>query len=223
VYFLFLIGVGAIILQIMNTAFPNNYSVSRRQLILSGLAVCGYLATGGLVPAEADDVRLPKGYTRPGPVTDRGRAPGLQSRVVAENPNGEKTYALIFGKGDEILSGLTEFAEREKLTAGHFTAIGGLQGGLFGWFDHARKAFRNISINQQVEVISLIGDVGLVNGAPQIHAHAAVGLPDGQMRGGHVLEAVVKPTLELFFTSYPTTLNKKHEAGTNLTLFDLKA
>jgi predicted DNA-binding protein with PD1-like motif len=71
-------------------------------------------------------------------------------------------------------------------------------------------------------MISLIGDVGVVNGAPQIHAHGAVGFPDGQVRGGHMLEAIVWPTLELFFTAYRAPLIKTHDAETNLFLFDLK-
>ena len=73
-----------------------------------------------------------------------------------------------------------------------------------------------------MELISLIGDVGLVNGAPAIHAHGAVGDPDGQVHGGHMLEAVVWPTLELFFTAYRTPLIKTRDAETNLFLFDLK-
>jgi len=98
-----------------------------------------------------------------------------------------------------------------------------LQGARFGWFDRARKAYRDIPINEQVELISLIGDVGLVNGAPQIHAHGAVGFPDGQMRGGHLLEAIVWPTVEIFFTSCPIPLVKEHDVETDLSLFDLKS
>jgi predicted DNA-binding protein with PD1-like motif len=71
-------------------------------------------------------------------------------------------------------------------------------------------------------MISFIGDVGVVNGAPQIHAHGAVGFPDGQVYGGHMLEAIVWPTLELFFTAYRTPLIKTHDVETNLFLFDLK-
>src|SRR5208282_3552720 len=110
-------------------------SISRRQWIGSGLATCGFLAAGGLSPAQAADMPALKGYTRPGPVTERGRAPGLQSRLVSENAAGEKTYAVVFGKGDEVLSGLTEFAIAENFTGGAFTAIGALQGARFGWFD----------------------------------------------------------------------------------------
>jgi predicted DNA-binding protein with PD1-like motif len=188
----------------------------------SGLVVCGYLAAGGLALGLSEEKPAPKGYTAPGPVTNLGRAPGLQTRLMAENANGEKTYAVIFAKGDEIMSGLTEFAVREKLVAGHFSAIGALESARFGWFDRAQKAYRNIPIDHQVELISLIGDVGLVNDAPQIHAHGAVGSPDGQVRGGHVLEAIVWPTLELFFTAYRTPLIKTHDSETSLSLFDLK-
>jgi predicted DNA-binding protein with PD1-like motif len=196
-------------------------SLSRRQWIRTGLTTCGYLAAGGLVTTRADDRPPLNGYTRPGPVVDRGRAPGMQARLIAENPGGERTYAVIFGKGDEILSGLTEFAEREKLVGGHFTAIGALQSARFGWFDAAQKAYRDIPVDQQVELIALIGDVGLVNGAPQIHAHGTVGLPDGQVRGGHLLQALAWPTLEVFITSSPVALVKERDDETNLFLFEL--
>ena len=198
-------------------------SLSRRQWISSSLAACGYLAANGLAAGQSGSSSAPKGYTRPGPVTDRGRAPGLQTRLISENPGGERTYALVFAKGDEVLSGLTEFAGREKLTAGYFTAIGALQRARFGWFDRAQKAYRNIPIMEQVELISLIGNVALVNGSPQIHAHGAVGFRDGHMRGGHLLEATAWPTLELLFTACPTTLIKEHDDETDLFLFDLKA
>jgi predicted DNA-binding protein with PD1-like motif len=198
-------------------------SISRRQWIGSGLATCGFIAAGGLGLAPAADVPALKGYTRPGPVTERGRAPGLQSRLISENPGGERTFAVVFAKGDEVLSGLTEFAARENLTAGYFTAIGALQKARFGWFDRAQKAYRHIPIKEQVELISLIGNVALVNGIPQIHAHGAVGFRDGQMRGGHLLEAIAWPTLELFFTACPSTLIKEHDDETDLSLFNLKA
>jgi predicted DNA-binding protein with PD1-like motif len=197
-------------------------SVSRRQWIGSGLATCGFLAAGGLGLAQAADLPALKGYTRPGPVTERGRAPGLQSRLVSENAAGEKTYAVVFAKGDEVLSGLTEFAIAENFTAGAFTAIGALQSARFGWFDRERKAFRHILINEQVELVSFIGNVALVNATPQIHAHCGVAFCDGQMRGGHLLEAIAWPTLELFFTTWSTPLVKVHDAETDLSLYNLK-
>jgi hypothetical protein len=67
------------------------------------------------------------------------------------------------------------------------------------------------------------GNVGMVDGKPQVHAHGAVGFPDGQVHGGHLLHAFVWLTLELFFTALPATLIKKHDPETDPALFDLNA
>lgn len=194
---------------------------SRRRWIRSGLATCGYLAAMR-VAGQSADVPAPAGYTKPGPVIERGRAPKMQVRAISVI-YGQRIYAVIFGTGDEVLSGLTEFAEQEKIGAGHFTGIGAFQSAMFGWFDEAHKAYRDIQINQQVELISLIGNVGLVNGAPQIHTHGAVGFPDGHTRGGHLLQAVAWPTVEVFFTAVPRPLVKSFDEETGLELFDLSS
>ena len=57
----------------------NDSSLSRRQWIGSGLATCSYLAAGGLALGQSEEKTAPKGYTLPGPVTNLGRAPGLQT------------------------------------------------------------------------------------------------------------------------------------------------
>jgi uncharacterized protein len=197
------------------------HHVSRRRWIGSALATCGGLAASGLALGQQAATPALEGYTKPGPVTDLSLAPGLQVRKLSEQPNGEATYALIFAKRDEVMSGLTAFAAQQKITAGYFTAIGALQRAKFGWFDLEHQAYRDIPVNEQVEMISLIGDVGVVNGKPQVHAHGSVGLFDGQVRGGHLLEAIAFPTLEVFFTALPSTLIKKRDEETALFLFDL--
>ncbi len=62
-------------------------------------------------------------YIPPAPVTARGKAPGLQFRLLSGTAEC-RSYVLAFGKGDEAASGLIEFAERQKLRAAHFTGIG---------------------------------------------------------------------------------------------------
>jgi len=207
----------------MNTANLSNHpsSLSRRQWIRSGLTTCGYLAAGGLVSGKAQDDPAPEGYTRPGPVPERGRARGMQIRRIAGTPGGEDTYAVIFGKGDEVLSGLTEFAEHEKLTSGHFTRNRGLAARPVRVVRCGATGLPAYSHRGTGGTDSFNGDIGVVNGAPQVHVHGAVGLSDGRMRGGHLLEAIVWPTLEVFFTTWPTSLIKTRDEETTLSLFDL--
>ena len=155
---------------------------------------CAGIAVAGI--ADAQDAP-PIGYTRSAPVKDLSRAPGMQVRKINVDSAGKRTYAVVFAKGDEVLSGLTAFATQEKITAGFFTGIGAFSRAKFGWFGAAQKAYRDIVVDQQVELVSLIGDIGLVDGKPQVHTHGSVGLPDGTLGGGHLLEAFIHPTVEV--------------------------
>jgi predicted DNA-binding protein with PD1-like motif len=136
---------------------------------------------------------------------------------------GPRTWALIFDKGDEPVAGLTAFAKAQKLGAAHFTAIGAFSDVTLGYFDRAKRDYKKIPLHEQVEVLSLIGDVALDKGEPKIHAHVVVGRADGEARGGHLLEAHVWPTLEVVLVESPRHLRKRHDPETGLALIDPSA
>jgi len=148
-----------------------------------------------------------------------GKAPGMKIRLLSENA-GVKHYVIILAKGDEVMSGLTDFARQNKVTSASFTAIGAFSHATVAWFDDARKEFRQIPIQQQVELVSMIGDIALVSDQPVVHTHVSVASSDGTVRGGHVINAFVFPTLELFMTVYPTPLHKELDEATGLKLID---
>jgi predicted DNA-binding protein with PD1-like motif len=135
----------------------------------------------------------------------------------------EKTFALIFKSGDEVIKGLTEFARRHSIVAAHFSAIGALQSAVLGYFDRERKEYLKIPFEEQVEVLSLLGDVALKGDEPKIHAHVVVGKRDGTAHGGHIIEATVWPTLEVILTESPRHLRRKHDEESGLALIDLGA
>jgi uncharacterized protein len=136
---------------------------------------------------------------------------------------GARTWALIFDKGDEPVAGLTAFAKAQKLGAAHFTAIGAFSDVTLGYFDRAKRDYKKIPLREQVEVLSLIGDVALDRGEPKVHAHVVVGRADGEARGGHLLSARVWPTLELVLVESPRHLRKRHDPETGLALIDTAA
>jgi predicted DNA-binding protein with PD1-like motif len=140
--------------------------------------------------------------------------------LVEQEP---KMFVLVFEDGDEVIGTLTEFARARGLSAAHFTAIGAFREATLGYFDAVRKDYRKIPIREQVEVLSLIGDIALKDGEPKVHAHVVVGGADGAARGGHILEARVWPTLELMLTETPKHLGRRHDEATGLALIDLDA
>jgi predicted DNA-binding protein with PD1-like motif len=116
---------------------------------------------------------------------------------------GEKTWALIFEPGDEVIAMLTEFAKAQRLDSSHLTAIGAFERATLGYFDRHKHEYKKIPIDEQVEVLSLIGDIALEKGEPKVHAHVVVGRSDGTTRGGHIMEAHVWPTLEVVLSETP--------------------
>jgi uncharacterized protein len=142
----------------------------------------------------------------------------VRSKLI--DGSGRKTYAVVFDKGDEVKEGLTRFAEEQRLGASQVTAIGAFQDAVLGYFDRAQKEYTKIAVHEQVEVLSLLGDVVIDEGAPSVHAHVVLGRSDGTTMGGHLLEAHVWPTLEVIVTEAPEHLRKRYDAETGLTLID---
>lgn len=141
-------------------------------------------------------------------------------RQVLLGDESQKTFALIFDKGDEVIQETTAFARRERLTAAHFTAIGAFTDAVLGYFDPALKDYRRIPVTEQVEVLTLAGDIAIKDGEPKVHAHVVLGGSDGSTRGGHLLEAHVWPTLELVLTESPAELRRRSDPETGLALID---
>ena len=67
-----------------------------------------------------------------------------------------------------------------------------------------------------------MGDIALHDGKPQVHAHLVVGLRDGRARGGHLLEARVRPTLEVILTESPGYLKREHDPQSDLALIKIR-
>jgi predicted DNA-binding protein with PD1-like motif len=123
---------------------------------------------------------------------------------------------LIFHDGDDVISGLYDFANKEKVMGGNFEAIGALQQTALAFFDRAQAVYHTIHVDQQAEVVSMTGNISVRDGKYVVHSHAVVSLPEGKTLGGHVLYANVWPTIELFFTESEKQIdrtNKYEESG----------
>jgi predicted DNA-binding protein with PD1-like motif len=143
----------------------------------------------------------------------------MKSRLL--NHGDERTFAVIFDSGDEVMQGLSEFAVAHAVSAASFTAIGGFSRATLGYYDFDAETYLDIPIDEQVEVLSLVGDVSLDQDKPRVHAHVVVGDRDGRARGGHLLKAFVRPTLEVVLVESPAFLRRAHDEAPGLPLISL--
>jgi uncharacterized protein len=137
------------------------------------------------------------------------------------NQHDERTIALIFDPGDEVISLLTRFVTDYNVNAARFTAIGAFSEARLGYFDLDRKRYEKIEVPSQVEVLSLIGDVAREGDKRTVHAHAVVGRRDGSTQGGHLLSATVRPTLEVLLVESPGYLARRFDPRFGIALIDV--
>lgn len=160
-------------------------------MFLSGIALCSHAQE----------------YVSPTQPVEKGKAPGVKVKLLSDNGQ-TKTYVLVFSPGDEVRSGLNEFAQKYNVKSAHYTAIGDVFSAKLGFFDYDHKMFKVILLDTS-EVTSFIGNIAIFNGKPAAHTHVSVAAKDGSVKGGHLLELYVGPTLEVFITVEPTALYKK--------------
>ncbi len=133
----------------------------------------------------------------------------------------ERTWAVVFDIGDAVVEGLERFAREQDLHGAHFTAIGAFQDVVLRYFNWDSKEYEDIPVEEQVEVLTLSGNISRKDETPKVHAHLIVGRRDGSTRGGHLQEAHVRPTLEVIVTEEPGDLVRRHDEATRLALLDL--
>jgi len=143
----------------------------------------------------------------------------MKSKVVEDAD--VVTYVVVCDPGDEAVAALNEFVRAEQLEAAQLTAVGAFERATVGWFDPATRQYRRNPVNEQCELLSLIGDVAMGEDGPVLHMHTALGLSDGTTRGGHLLEGRVFPTLEAIVTETPAQLRRVMRPDIGIALIDL--
>jgi predicted DNA-binding protein with PD1-like motif len=140
----------------------------------------------------------------------------MKYKQIDERP---KTFIIVFETGDELARGLSEFATEQNLSAASFKAVGALSSVRLGWYNlESKKYDPSVTLDEQLELLSLIGDVALKDGKPVVHSHMVVGKRDGTAHGGHLLEAHIRPTCEVVLTESPAHLQKFIDPESGLAL-----
>ncbi len=129
-----------------------------------------------------------------------------------------RAFLLVFARGEEVIATLRTFAEKNDIRGGSFVAIGAFERAVIAWWSWTTKEYERREVDEQLEVLALSGNVTMENGRVKVHAHVALGRRDGIAAGGHLLEGVVRPTLELQLIDYGRPLIRKKDEKTKLSL-----
>jgi len=139
-------------------------------------------------------------------------------RMITITGGNVRTFLLVFDKGDDVLATLRRFADEHAIRGGFFTALGAFRSATIAYWNAETKEYERIEVAEQVEVISMTGDVAVSNGETKLHAHVTLGRRGGATIGGHLLGGIVYPTLEMHVTDFGTDIVRSTDAETGLPL-----
>lgn len=134
-----------------------------------------------------------------------GMAPKMKIEPLPAAPS--RNFRINFSAGDELMSGMTEFAEKNNLKLSEVRGLGGISSAIVSAYDPEKGAFKRFDIDKKGELVSLQGEITVQNGKPSFHAHVVFVLVDGTVHGGHLVEAHIDPIANLFVTEYDSAKN----------------
>jgi len=123
--------------------------------------------------------------------------------------------------GEHAAEAVTEVLRRENVTYASLTGLGAVRWAKFAYYNATTKSYEEHEIDEQMEVISLVGNTTLRDGVPFIHWHVALARHDMSMIGGHFLDAVIRPTLEVWLRRESAEVHRVFDEGSGLALMQL--
>jgi predicted DNA-binding protein with PD1-like motif len=144
----------------------------------------------------------------------------MKSKLASEHDG--RIFVLILDQDEEAFAAISAFANEQAISAASVAAIGAFESAKVGWFDLAARRYNPISVDEQCEVLSLIGDIAQGDdGEASLHLHAVLGLRDGTVRGGHFLGGKVRPTPEVTIIETASNLRRRKRADLGIALIDI--
>lgn len=140
-------------------------------------------------------------------------------RMRYQRSGGEILVRLL--PGEEIHESLRALARQERLPGATLTGLGAVGEITLAFYDLARRAYLPTELREDLEIVSLTGNLAWAGDEPMAHLHAVVSRPDGSTLGGHVMRGVVSVTLEIAVRVLADRAERRFEEAAGLRLLDL--
>lgn len=132
--------------------------------------------------------------------------------------NTEKEIIIRLDDGEEIIQSLKVICKNEGVESAIITGIGAARNVEIGHWDAKTKKYDNKKFSGLLEIVSLNGNITILNDEPMIHLHIAIGMKDFSTKSGHLMSAEVYPTCEIVLLPINTKITREKDEKTGLNL-----
>ncbi len=101
-----------------------------------------------------------------------------------------RSFLVKLEHGKELLTQLKDFLVENGIKSAFVSGIGAVISAEIGYYDQKRREYVKKSFAERSEILSLSGNVSLLNGEVFPHIHVILGY-DNRVYGGHLFSAEV--------------------------------
>lgn len=125
---------------------------------------------------------------------------------------------VVIKRGESLNDAMNEYLSQRPLKSAWLNGLGGAMNVTLGFYDLDIRDYRWKTYDQALEIVSLTGNLALLDGKPFWHVHGSFSGADYGVVGGHVKELIAGLTLELMITPHDEQLVRAFddEIGLNL-------
>lgn len=130
-------------------------------------------------------------------------------------------YQLRFESGELVAESLLGWLKANEIGYATMTGIGAVSGATVSYWNAETHQYETHELREQLEVVSLIGNVTVKEGAPFTHIHVTLGRRDLSIVGGHFNDATVHPNLEIWLQRESETVERLLDESSGIFLMHL--
>lgn len=130
-------------------------------------------------------------------------------------------WAVSIASEYELMASLLDFLNQRDIRSGGISGVGAAHKVTLRFRDPKTKSYIDTTIEEQMEIVNLTGNVFELDGEVGIHVHGTFGRQNLTACAGHVKDIWIRGAGELFITVDDVTTDKTPDAATGLNIYKL--
>jgi predicted DNA-binding protein with PD1-like motif len=130
----------------------------------------------------------------------------------------QKQHLLAFESGDEVMSGLKEYAREQGIKAAWINILGACESVTLAYYDLETKTYLKKTFDEDLEILGVMGNIASSKGEPLVHLHGTFGKADMSVIGGHLFDMTISATGETHLQLFEEGVERAFDEPTGLTL-----
>ncbi|MFZ2300204.1 MAG: PPC domain-containing DNA-binding protein [Candidatus Moraniibacteriota bacterium] len=121
-------------------------------------------------------------------------------------------------RGEELVAILASWCKKEKISGATLSGLGAADELEVAYYNLGVKQFERHTIKEEVEILSLVGNVAMLSDKRVLHIHGTFGRKDLSTFGGHICSLRVSGACEIHLTVFPQAFIRAYDEETGLNL-----